>query len=553
MSLHQDYSTSSEFPPSQITAPIDVGSHIVHRDGLITELIARLKASHIVRVRGTPASGKTTIVNLLANKLLDCDPNTPLYVMSGWDVDMVTRAKGWAGYLEQRTGVHGRSWLTQRGYLLIDEAQQSYWDVALWADLFKAVDPSSQPYIVLFMSYGSPDRGFSGFERKYMATPMIFGEGQEISLRPDINIQSPWKPVGLLMEENEAIQVIERCAPQVIPDCGPLLTPALKQGLFKSSSGHVGLIKSLVLALRSLPVLSKEVRNRRPLEWQTISTAFFSDPMGFFRCLRSLPFSRGLPPARILQIPNVAAVLKAAVASDGILTSSFAGTSKEAQEGLEHILANGWLHAEICDGGERYIFASQIHRWYCQCLFSEKRPDNQLEYDTPLQLALDVIRGFQPCQLAHAPRSLAGSSRPLEDQYQKEFYRCLFPLLDGHVVVSPEFVVQSDIKGGTIDFLITQKKWGLELLRERDRLQEHMDRFKPNGQYYTLIEKGRMDYYIVLDFTTTMPRKPNPEFQNRLYHIVFSKTYRDVSVINGWDLRVVDAFVLMENKIRRYD
>lgn len=76
--------------------------------------------------------------------------------------------------------------------------------------------------------------------------------------------------------------------------------------------------------------------------------------------------------------------------------------------------------------------------------------------------------------------------------------------------MSPEFVVQSDIKGGTIDFLITQKKWGLELLRERDRLQEHMDRFKPNGQYYTLIEKGRMDYYIVLDFTTTMPRKPNP-------------------------------------------
>lgn len=147
---------------------------------------------------------------------------------------------------------------------------------------------------------------------------------------------------------------------------------------------------------------------------------------------------------------------------------------------------------------------------YCQCLFSEKRPDNQLDHDTPLQLALDVIRGFQPCQLAHAPRSLAGSSRPLEVQYQKEFYRCLFPLLDGHVVVSPEFVVHSDTKGGTIDFLITQKKWGLELLRERDRLQEHMDRFKPNGQYSTLIEEGRMDDYIVLDFTTTMPRKPHP-------------------------------------------
>jgi len=36
---------------------------------------------------------------------------------------------GWAHYLEQTTGVGGDHWLNAYLYLLIDEAQQSYWDV----------------------------------------------------------------------------------------------------------------------------------------------------------------------------------------------------------------------------------------------------------------------------------------------------------------------------------------------------------------------------------------------------------------------------------------
>ncbi|KAI9045925.1 uncharacterized protein KD926_005868 [Aspergillus affinis] len=261
----------------------------------------------------------------------------------------------------------------------------------------------------------------------------------------------------------------------------------------------------------------------------------------------SLPFSRGLPPLKILQIPTITSVLKEAIARDGLYQSRFLNKSEKLQKALQNILANGWLHAENSDGDEQFIFASQIHRWYCQCLFSEKHSDNQLDYVTPLELALDTIRRFQPCQLAHAPRSLAGNSRPLEDQYQKEFYRCLFPLLDGHVVMSPEFVIQSDTKGGTIDFLLIQKKWGVELLRDRNRLQEHMNRFKPNGQYFTLIEKGKMDQYIVLNFTNILPRKSHPEFRDHLYHVVFSEEYQKVTVIDASDLCEVNTFVLMEN------
>ena len=42
-------------------------------------------------------------------------------------MESVRYANGRAAYLEKVTGVHDRRWLTHRGYLLLDETQQSYW------------------------------------------------------------------------------------------------------------------------------------------------------------------------------------------------------------------------------------------------------------------------------------------------------------------------------------------------------------------------------------------------------------------------------------------
>jgi hypothetical protein len=154
--------------------------------------------------------------------------------------------------------------------------------------------------------------------------------------------------------------------------------------------------------------------------------------------------------------------------------------------------------------------ADKLGSRYCHYLLLERPPDNGINYDTPLRLAIDAIMQFRPRQLSTPPRSLAGNALPLEDQYQKEFYRCLFTILDGHFEVSPEFVIKAGIKGGTIDFLVAQKKWGLELLRDRDRLVEHMKRFERGGQYFSMIESGEMEQYVVLDFTVTQPTKLRP-------------------------------------------
>ncbi|KAL3468252.1 hypothetical protein BJX64DRAFT_247158 [Aspergillus heterothallicus] len=548
MSLHLGYnSPNSGPPPARISQSLAIGSQVASRNKVVDELIARVKYFHIIRVNGTPASGKTTIMNLMVNKLLKSDPATPVYVLSGWDIKSVRSANGWAAYLQAQTGIHGRQWLTHRGFLLVDEAQESYWDGELWADLFKAVEPASQVYIILFMSYGSPTRGFNGFEQeKYIKTPMIFSAEQQISLKPDENVESPWKPVGLLLDEDEANEVLDRYVPTFIPNPGAILTQDLKQGFFLSSSGHVGLLTSLTQVLNRLPALYTIVRSHRPITWSITSKALFSDPKRFFDLICGLPFARGLPPPHIIQKYGPASVLKVAIACDGIYQSCFENESAELKEALERLWTNGWLHAEKSDGDVHFVFASQVHRWYCQHLFSERHSGNTLGYGSPLQLALDAIKRFQPRQLSDAPRSLTGNSLPLQDQYQKEFYRCLFPLLDGHVVISPEFVIKAGTKGGTIDFLVAQKKWGIELLRDRDRLLQHMQRFERNGQYFSMIEQAKMEQYIVLDFTNNLPQKSHPEFQSHLYHVVFSENYRKVRVIDA-DLSEVECFVLMDN------
>ncbi|KAL4781842.1 hypothetical protein BJX76DRAFT_359516 [Aspergillus varians] len=527
----------------------DIGSHIAYRDKVIDELIARVKYYHIIRVNGTPASGKTTIMELMVNKLLNCDPATPVYIMSGWSRDDV-RSYGWAAYLQAKTGIHGRQWLGHQCYLLIDEAQQSYWDDELWADLFKAVDIASQAYIVLFMCYGSPTRGFNGFDQgTYVKTPMTFRREQQISLRPDKKVSSSWKPVGLLLDEDESNGVLDRYLPTFIPNCGAIVTQDLKKGFFISSSGHVGLLTSLSQALSQLPALATLVRSRRPISWSIASEALFSDLKTFFDLISNLPFNRGLPPSHILQQHSSASILKVAIACNGIYQSSFANESAELRKALENFWTNGWLHAERADNDDEdvhFVFASQIHCWYCQYLFTKRQFNNKIGYDSLLKLTIDAVKSFRPCQLSDAPRLLISNPAPLEDQYQKEFYRCLFLLLDGHVVISPKFVIKTGTKGGTIDFLVAEKRWGLELLRDHDRLLQHMQRFEQGGQYFSMIEQGKMEQYVVLDFTDKMPQKSHAEFQGHLYHVVFSENYRAVRVINA-DLSEVECFVLLEN------
>lgn len=76
--------------------------------------------------------------------------------------------------------------------------------------------------------------------------------------------------------------------------------------------------------------------------------------------------------------------------------------------------------------------------------------------------------------------------------------------------VPPEFSIKTGGKnGGFVDFLLPKMGWRLELIRERDRLKEHMGRFT-NGLYSPLLESGTMGDYLVVGFTTIYPTRAHP-------------------------------------------
>ena len=87
---------------------------------------------------------------------------------------------------------------------------------------------------------------------------------------------------------------------------------------------------------------------------------------------------------------------------------------------------------------------------------------------------------------------------------QDEWYRGFNSLLGHGFAISSEW---SQLGNGRIDFRIIGPKWGIELLRDGDRLAEHCNRFLDKGAYHQWIVDGSMKDWIILDCRHSRPQK----------------------------------------------
>jgi len=182
---------------------------------------------------------------------------TSIFCMVGRSLKFEEQVAGMS-ILKRETGVYGKDWRRYPAYLLLDDAHQSYWDDTLWAAFFKSIrHETGFPFVILFSSYGSPGRDYAGFSKqKCEKIPMVFAPGQQIGMRPDesidrdlpISIRSSesteWhtlQPVGLLLEEDETIDLLTRYTSAVMqPRLS--LSADLKKELFLITDGHAGLL-----------------------------------------------------------------------------------------------------------------------------------------------------------------------------------------------------------------------------------------------------------------------------------------------------------------------
>jgi hypothetical protein len=205
------------------------------RTKLVTGLIEMLDLHGVVHIRGTPATGKTELLRLVHLHL--CRSGKSAVRFTRWPVPTEREGLTWEGILTSRCRVPETELLTSSIYILVDEAQSSYYDVDLWNDGLKSVAgrlPRADGIkFLMACSYGSPGSG----TWKWNITPQFFPPKHHLSLLPTDKV-----PLGLFLTDEEFRAFVDtwetRGQPKFALD--------LRQRLRRVTSGHIGALVGLL-------------------------------------------------------------------------------------------------------------------------------------------------------------------------------------------------------------------------------------------------------------------------------------------------------------------
>lgn len=222
------------------------------RKTTVEALWKRLQECAVVHIRGTPASGKSTLARLLHLHVRRVAPDMEILSIT-WPLQLPEGFGTYTPYYQLLNLITRRDlalddWLEKRIVIIIDEAQLSYPFTNFWNDLIKNLTPGHGPCVALFCSYGSAT---SWAQDSQTHTPVLFTARQRISLR-----RTPANPeIGLLFSPEEFHDVINRVC-NAHGEHGQLflLSDDLKDYIFQLTSGHPAAVRSLLDGLASSDV-----------------------------------------------------------------------------------------------------------------------------------------------------------------------------------------------------------------------------------------------------------------------------------------------------------
>ena len=141
-----------------------------------------------MQVRGTPASGKSTLAELLGRYITKLEKNTNVLLLYHWP--KIATNIGPTAYL-----VNHLDWdPAEETVFIFDNAEMMYSDHGLWLGLFKSAHIHPRRRVIIFTSYGSPNKCI----HLDSGTPYDFCPMQRVNLRPVLH-DDGLPPVGLLL------------------------------------------------------------------------------------------------------------------------------------------------------------------------------------------------------------------------------------------------------------------------------------------------------------------------------------------------------------------
>ncbi|KAL2829696.1 hypothetical protein BDW59DRAFT_32780 [Aspergillus cavernicola] len=523
--------------PANDTLEDDFDSHFMsQRKDTVVQLANLLENQKVVHVRGTPASGKTTLARLLQQYYKATKTKNVFFINT------------WRNLENFPTGFNDEPWkkfrkmiyttfnsaqspnnLPQGAIIIIDEAQKSYSDLEFWHTIVKQriYGDGQDIKICLFCSYGSPSTGVEKQPRYY--TPAHFRMDQRVSLTPQASCS-----IGLFFNRDEFKDAIQKVTANPKFEGSFTLDCDAEDYLFSLTNGHPGGVVSLLQYIYH--------HFRSPLKHRELATLtkdhlvdILQDDRKVWDFLGSTLVQRSLPTG-----PSVTREVREVlvrVLERGNIEVRNKNNDNEDSESPEGVCyTNGWLHKttkpEDKLGAELYVLPSRLHEKWIEYIMGDPKRKMDSKYNTLQKLCMDVLGRFSACSLRHAEdgRSLSSAAlfRPLEAVYQDEFYRAFNDVTGKGVNIVSEW---SRTKDGRVDFWISERKWAVELLREEDRVPEHMARFRPNGQYHGWIRDGMILEWIIINCTTTLPKHSYGE--KNLIHAFFSENWTRLQIFNN--------------------
>ncbi|TDL19522.1 hypothetical protein BD410DRAFT_842059 [Rickenella mellea] len=500
------------------------------REQTVGRLFERLQSQGLVYIRGTPASGKSTLLKLVHEHIRRRRPEAIVRIVKAWPQGTFHE---WGNPIDRfRRLIPGYPFSNPRNtYILFDNGHQTYWDGGLWEYFIKDQVQSGFLYrAVLFCGYGNPSNRpvwYSG------GAPPVIGPWSRVSLRRqnERGGDDDEEGVGLLLSRPEFDEYMANL--KYFP-----LDSRFRDMVYEWTTGHAGAIDAIWQIIKS-------EKQNGSLEAYTVEDFYQLNPWeAFFTKLGRADFVCGLPTKIEMQNPNVANVMRKLLKNWTIGT----GETEEEKEAVRTCHENGWIQADLIkaslfDEKIVYSFASPLHRVYISQQFT--LPDAQTPHKTVADLTFDIIQRFKPVQLSGS--TLDGTlltPRPIEARYRDEFYRRLGELVGDCVRISPEFLTGANAKKGCIDFFLPTQRWGISITYEGNGLQGRCERVGLHSAYGAWLTSSNMIDWIILNCCREVPEDPHEDVSN-LFHAVFTEDCTEVIILDN-KLKELKEFALVE-------
>ena len=436
-----------ELPPSPPRNGIERAEFVLARENLVSTIIAR--ARPIAIIRSPPATGKTSMLDLVEKSLKQRDNTRIVRVAVHYECENLQALERDLGVrLSCRAEVRN---LVGDTWILIDDAQLAFKDEIFWKVIIKDLESMNCGIrVIIAATYDLASQG---------STPYHFSEYPhfcDLSLTPQ-----------------EAEFLYDGLMDQIFFATG---WDGFKDTLLRLAGGHVGVLTGGISMIHRIYV----DRGKKLDE---------SEALNALRDHRfRVNLNRCFPCPELMQDDQREVVGRTIVSSPLSVDINASQGSPDASP-LVQLVRAGVMST-------KGTFSCLVAQWlYFDSFF--RRPakgPNSIE-----DLIIQAVSSISALRLR---QSCDGDNFPKEAAFQQLFNEAFTMQLPPHVDVCPELNTFAKNEAGKpvtgeLDFFISgQLGWAIEVLRNGDKINEHVQRFDPeNGKYRAVGHKA----YLVID------------------------------------------------------